>query len=183
MNIVSLPGAPYIDRIQVVVQSRTITASKCISKLARSRPPSVSPTSLDYCLQVRTSMASRCISKLARLRSCSASLSSLDRGLQVYLEIPSITDSKCISKVARSQPRSIPLTSLDRHFQAHLELLSSTACSESSTWVAIQIYRYIDENTNWIHDCDSRCSQTCRRRSQVPHRRSQLLWRPAGIPF
>jgi len=106
-------------------------ASKCISKLARSQPPSASLNSLDYGLQVRTIMASMCISKLVRSRSRSASLNSLDHGLQVYLQIRSITASKCISKLARSRPRSVSLSSLDRHFQAHLELLSSTACSQS----------------------------------------------------
>jgi len=156
-----------------------MTASKCISKLAQSWPPSVSPNSLDYGLQVRMSMASKCISKLARSQSRSASLSSLDHCLQVYLQICSITASKCISKLARSQPRSISLRSLDRHFQAHLKLLSSTACSQSRytvcRWVAIWIHRYIDENTHWIHGCDSRSSQTCRRRSQVCRRRSHVL--------
>jgi len=147
-------GALSIDRLQVLVQSRLITASKCISRLARlrparshdhwlqvdisrlarSRPPSVSPDLLDYVLP-------KCISKLARSWSRRASLSSLDRGLQVHLEICSITASKCISKVARSQPGSISLSSLDRHVQAHLQLLSSTACSQSRysmcRWVAI----------------------------------------------
>jgi len=146
--------------LQVYLQTRSITTSKCISKLDWSRPPSVSPDSLDYGLQVRTIMASKCISP-----------QSLNHSLQVYLQTRLITTSKCISKVARSRPRSISLSSLDRHFQAHRELLSSTACSQSRysvcRWVAILLHRYIDENTNWIHDFDSRCCQTCRRRSQV----------------
>jgi len=122
---------------QVYFQIRSITASKCISKLARLR----SPNSLDYGLQVyiqtRSITASKCISMLGRLWSPN----SLDHGLQVYLQICSITASKCISKLARSQPWSVSLSSLDPHFQALLELLSSTACSQSRytvcRWVAI----------------------------------------------
>jgi len=119
------------------LQTRSITAYK----LARSRPPSVSPNSLDYGLQVRTIMASKCIYTLARSQPPSASPNSLDHGLQVHLQTRSITASKCISKLARSRPRSVSLSSLDRYFQAHLELLSSTACCHSRypvcRWVAI----------------------------------------------
>ena len=97
--------------LQVYLQTHSITASKCITTLARLRPPSpqdhglqvhlqtrsitaskcISPNSLHHGLQVRTSRASKCISKLARSRSRSASLSSIDQGLQVYLQIRSIT--------------------------------------------------------------------------------------------
>jgi len=59
--------------------------SKCISKLARLQPPSVSRNLHDYCLQVRTIMASKCISLLARSRLPSASPDSLNHSLQVYL--------------------------------------------------------------------------------------------------
>jgi len=48
-------------------------ASKCISEVARSRPPSASPALLDYGLQVCTIMASKCISEFTRSRSPSAS--------------------------------------------------------------------------------------------------------------
>jgi len=194
----------------VFLQTRSITASKCISKLARSRLPSVSLDSLDYGLQVRTIMASKCISKLAQSRPPSASLSSLDLSLQVDLQTRSITSSKCISeftitasmcisKLARLRPAS----SHEDGLQLHLETRSITASkciseftespspSASQTrsikyifkerrrlygdtgvtevdrvmgsiysadrsksrysvcrWVAIQIHRYIDENTN-----------------------------------
>jgi len=46
------PGTPSIDRLQVLVQSSSITASKCISKLAQSRPPRASPNSLNHGLRV-----------------------------------------------------------------------------------------------------------------------------------
>jgi hypothetical protein len=57
-----------IHHLQVLLQSQSIMASKCISTLARSRPPR---ESLSY-----TITASKCISKLARSRPPSASLSS-----------------------------------------------------------------------------------------------------------
>jgi len=152
------------------------TASKYSSSLPQSRPPSVSPNSLNQGLQVhlqtRSITASRCISslaplrsasshghglqvhifKLARLRPPSVSPNSLDHCLQVHLQTHSITASKCISNVARLRPRSLSLSALDGDFQAHLELLSSTACNQSRysvcRWVAILIHRYIDENTH-----------------------------------
>jgi len=46
------PGAPSIDRLQVLVQSRSITACKWISKYTRLLPPSASPKSLDQGLGV-----------------------------------------------------------------------------------------------------------------------------------
>jgi len=94
------------------LQVRSITASKCISKLAWLWPPSASPNSLDYCLplhlQTRSIMASECICKFTRLRPpCSH-----NHGLQVR----TIMASKCISKLARSLPGSVCLSSLHRHF-------------------------------------------------------------------
>jgi len=116
------------------------TASKYLSNLARSRPPSASPNSLDHGLQVylqthsitacklRTIMASKCISKLARSRPPSASLSSLDLSLQVHLQTHSITASKCISEftitaskcisqLARLRPPSLHHHGLQLHLQ------------------------------------------------------------------
>ena len=112
--------------LHVHLQSHSITACKCASKLAPFRPPDL----LDHSCQVHTIMASKCISELAGSRSRSVSLSSLEHGLQVYLQICSITASKCISKLVRSWPGSVSLCSPHRHFQAHPELLSSTACSQ-----------------------------------------------------
>jgi len=51
-NTVSAHSAPSIDRLQELVQSCSITASKWISKLARLRPPSASINSLNHGLQV-----------------------------------------------------------------------------------------------------------------------------------
>ena len=119
-----------------------MTASQCISNLAQSWPPSVSPNSLDCGVQVRTITASTRITKLAWSWSRSASLCSLDHGPWVKLQLPPITPSKCISKLTQSRPQSVSLSSLDCHFEAHLELFSSTAWRQYRhgvcSWVAIQ---------------------------------------------
>jgi len=119
----SWPASAYI-------QTRSITASKSISRLAWAWPSSVHY----HAFQVH-------ITKPARSRLPSASPNIAVHRLQVHLQIWLITASKCFSKVTRSRPGSIYLSSLDFHFQAHLELLSSTACSQSRysvyRWVAI----------------------------------------------
>jgi len=72
---------------------RPSTASKYSSNLARSRPSSASPNSLDHGIQVHlhtpSITASKCISKLARLRPTS----SHEHDLQVHLQSRSITAS------------------------------------------------------------------------------------------
>jgi len=99
------------------VQTCLITVSKCISKLAQSRTPSVSADLLNYCLQDRTIMASNCISKLAWLQPASANLqtgsntasklaqkwppSSLHHDHEVHHQSRSVTISECISKFTR----------------------------------------------------------------------------------
>jgi len=62
-----------IDRLLVLLQSRSIMFSMCISKLTRSQPPSVSLNCHDYGLQVRIITASKCISKLTWSRLPKAS--------------------------------------------------------------------------------------------------------------
>jgi hypothetical protein len=104
---ISLPNYRLtIDHIHFHLQSRSIMASNCISKLARSQHPSVSPSSLDngfhVHLQPRSITASKCIYKLARLRPPS----SHDHRMQVHLQSPSMTASKCIYKLARLRPPS-----------------------------------------------------------------------------
>jgi len=148
----SAQGAPSIDCLHILGQSRSIRASMCISNLARSRPRCASLSSLDHGLQTRSITASECISNHARLPPRSTSRRSLNHGLQTR----SITASKfgrswppkCISNLAQSRSPSASLCSLDRNLQAHLYLLSSTACSQSRytvcRWVAILIHRYID---------------------------------------
>ena len=67
------PSTPPISLdhgLQVYLQTRSITASKSVTKLAQLQPPSASPHSLDYSLQVhlppRSITASKCISILGR---------------------------------------------------------------------------------------------------------------------
>ena len=100
------------------LQTRSITASKCISRLARSRPPSASPNWLDYGLQmhlqIRSITASKCISKFAQSQSPSLSLKSLDYGLQVHLQTCSITASKYIFNERCRVYRDTGVTELDR---------------------------------------------------------------------
>jgi len=75
------PSTPPISldhSLQVPLQTRSVTASECISKLDWSRPPSAS-------------------SELTRPWPPSASPNSLDPGLQVHLSVHSLSVSKCIS--------------------------------------------------------------------------------------
>jgi len=111
----------------VHLQTRSITASKCISRLARLWPASVSPNLLNYTLQVRMSMASKCISKLARSWPPSASLSSLNLSIQVHIQTRSITAFKCISEFTRSTSPSASLSSLNLSLQVHIQTRSITA--------------------------------------------------------
>jgi len=95
--------------LQVHPQLGCITASKCISKLARLRPPS----SHHHCLkvQLRTGliMISECISKFTWSRPPNVSPNTYNHTLQVYFQTCSITaskfawsrPSKCISKLGQ----------------------------------------------------------------------------------
>ena len=88
------------------LQTRSITASQCISKLDRSWPPSAFLSSLHPGLQVHLQSSSITASKfivLARSQLSSASLSSLDLSLQVHLQTQSITASQCISDFTQSR--------------------------------------------------------------------------------
>jgi hypothetical protein len=98
MKRVSAPGVPSIDWLPVLVQTRSITACKCIAKHARSP----SPISLDHGLQVSLLTRSITASKFPRSWPPSASTHSLDHCLQVHLQTRSITDSNCISNLAPS---------------------------------------------------------------------------------
>jgi hypothetical protein len=118
MNSVSAPGAPSIASLHVLGQPCSITASKCVSKIIRSRPPSSHDPGLpsasvnlpNHSLQVHKIMAKKCISNLVRSGPQSASPSSRDHGLQTR----SITTSKlapsslptCICNLAQTRPPS-----------------------------------------------------------------------------
>jgi hypothetical protein len=113
MNRFSAPGAQSIDCLPVLVQTRSIMASK----LARSWPPSASPNLLDRGLQVhlgtRSITAFKCTSTLARLRPPS----SHDHGLQVHLQTRSITTSEDISEFTRSSFSGAPQIALKHRLQ------------------------------------------------------------------
>jgi len=70
--------------LQVHLQTRPITATKCISKLARLRPPSSHDLGLQVHLWVYSILASKCISEFTRSRPPTAYLNSLNHGLQVH---------------------------------------------------------------------------------------------------
>jgi len=119
--------------IQVHLQSLSITASRCISKLALSWPLSASLSymisackciselhdhGLQVHLQTRSIMASKCISEFNLILASKCISEVLNPGLQMHLQTRLITASKCISvfnsiwaskcisKLARSQPPS-----------------------------------------------------------------------------
>ena len=98
----------------------------CISKLARSLPPSVSINSQDYGLQTCSITAF----KLAPSSHPSVSANSLDHNLGEHLQVHSVTASKCISKLARSQPPSVSLNSHQHGHQVHLQTRSITASKD-----------------------------------------------------
>jgi len=89
---------------------------KCISKLARLRPPSLHNHGLQVHLQTRLIMASKCISQSARLWPPSASPNLHHYGLQVR----AVMASKCISKLARLRPPGVSPNTLDYRSQVHL---------------------------------------------------------------
>ena len=72
-----------------------ITASKCISKLARLRPQSASLSSLDLCLQVHLQtcsiMALKCTCEFTQSQTASASPHSHNDDLQVHFSVHNIT--------------------------------------------------------------------------------------------
>jgi hypothetical protein len=152
MNRVLAPGAFHrppqsthpisLDhRLQVNLQSRSITTSKCISRLARFWPACSHDHHLQVHLQTHSIMALKCTRsikacKLAQLCHTSASPNSLyyglhnctiisskcispnllDHGLQVCLQTRSIA----ASKLAQSWPRSACPNLLEHYLVMHL---------------------------------------------------------------
>jgi len=131
-----------------------IMASKCVSNLARSQPPSVSPKSRNHGLPDLTTTASNSITELAQSQPSSVSPNSHDSCLQgrmitaskcmsnliqsqppsvspyslnSSLQVCGIRDSKCRCNIARSQPRSASSNSLDYSCQVYLNAYSITA--------------------------------------------------------
>jgi len=114
--------------LQLHLWTRSITASKCIFKLAGSRwsrpqrqspnsldhgPQSASPNSLGHGLPVHLWVHS--------MLACDASPTSLNHGLRVHLWVHSIPASKWISKLAQLRSPSASLSSLNLGLQLHLQ--------------------------------------------------------------
>jgi len=87
--------------LQVQLQTRSIVASKCISKVALLQIPNSLHCGLQVHLQTRTIAASKCISKLARSRCPSASPNSLGHGLRVYPWVHLIVIFRHTSKLGK----------------------------------------------------------------------------------
>jgi len=114
---------------------RPSAASKYSSNLAQSRPPSVSPNSLNHGLQVhlqtRSITTSKCISKLTQSRPPSASLTPLDLSLRVHLQTRSIAASKCISEFTQSpSPSASQTRSIKYIFKERRRLYRDTGVTE-----------------------------------------------------
>ena len=134
-----------IYRLQVLLQSWSIMASKCISQHALLWPPSASLSSLDLSLQehlqTRSITASRCISEFTWLWPPGASWIWLDHGIQVHLQTRWIMASMCISGITRSQPPSASRSWLDRGLQVRLQTrLWSPNASLSSLDLGHQVH-------------------------------------------
>jgi len=118
---------------------RPSTSSKYSSNLARSRPRSVSPNSLDHGLQVhlqtRSITASKCMPNsldhclqvYQQTRSITACKFTRSWPPSAYLQTRSITASKSISELCRLLPSSASSKSLDYRLQAHLQSRSIMA--------------------------------------------------------
>jgi hypothetical protein len=127
MNRVSASSTPSIHRLQEAVEFHSIPAIKYTSKLARSRPASLSLTSLDYSLHGRLSMVYKCFSTLTLWRCRCAPRCLLNHSLQgvfpsmlnyhhqVHHQTSSISASEGISEFAPSSWSGAPRNAV-KHF-------------------------------------------------------------------
>jgi len=131
MNRDSLPSWPPIDCPQVLLQPRSIMASKCLSTHPRSQPQSASLSSLNRSLPVYNQTCSITVSKFKQTWSPGASPNSLDHSLEVSMIIP----SKAISKVTNSWPPRASPNWLDHGLQVHLSVptISASKCVSGIT--------------------------------------------------
>jgi len=105
-------------------------ASKCISKLPWSRPPSASPNSFDHSLLGYLLTCTSMASKFAQVRPPA----SHDHGPQVHLQTRCITASKCITKLERFQPPSSHGHGLQVHLQSRLITVSKRISKLTRAW-------------------------------------------------
>jgi len=142
----------------VHIQTCSIVAFKCISKLTELQLPSASPNLLDHGNQVylESSSITACTFALSRISSTSPHL--LDYGIQVdrimtsmfssillrlrhpsaYLQTCPMTASVWISKSAQSQSPSGSPSSLDHTFPVYVQLCSIIASRCNSTLAHLQ---------------------------------------------
>jgi len=160
MSTGSAPGALSIDSLPVVVLMFWITASKCISKLARLRRRNTLHHGLQVHCQNRTIMAS----KLAWLRPPSVSLNWIHYGLQFNLHTHLFTASKRISELTESCPPSASSYSLDHSLQVHLQCLSITAC------------KCISKNARFWHPPFAQSQTPSASPTSLDHGLGQYLW-------
>jgi len=115
------PPSSHNHGLQVQLQTHSIKNSECISKFTRSRPPSVSPNTLQYRLQVHLQtwmiMALKCIWKQSWSRPWSVSPNKLDDCLQLHHYTRSITASEDICEFIRSSSSGAPGIALKLHLQ------------------------------------------------------------------
>jgi len=139
MDRVSAPSAPLVHLLQILFQSCSTMASKFISKLAWSRPPSAS---LSYMIA-----SSTCIIKLARSQPPSASLSSnwswhpsaspnsLNHSLQMHLCVQHDLGPANASPYSLNHGRQVQLgVQLYLILQVHLQTRSIMACKFEWSW-------------------------------------------------
>ena len=129
--------SPLHLSFEVQLESRSITASECSCTFNRSQPPMLCPNSCSDCrpadLQTRSIMVSEFLCAYHPCKPPNAPQNFLDLVLRVHLWICEIIISR--------------LTSC---------CISSTGCSQSRYamcwWAPISIHRYINVNTNWLHE-------------------------------
>jgi len=129
----------------VHLQTRSITASQCISEFTQSRSPIASPTSLDHGLKVHVQTpsisASECISEFTRFWPPSASLSSLYLGLQVHLSNRSITACKYIVNERRQVYGDTGVMEVDR---------ATGSTYSGAPWVARHLLIFISSGSTQL---------------------------------
>ena len=136
MNQLLSPGIPSIVDLQVQVQTHAITASKCISNVARSQRPTMYPASLGFSLKVCMIMTAKCISKhllnyrvLVHISQLDASSSPIESPHSLYYRhhVCVIMAVKCISQLAPSQSSGASLCQLNHSLEVYLHAHFITA--------------------------------------------------------
>jgi len=113
-------------------QTRSISATQCISKVTRSRPRSASLSLLHdgFPLYLQTCSSTACKFTWSWPSKCNTKLgqswlpSSHNHGVKVDLQTPSTTASECISKFTQLWPPSVYTNSHDYCLEVHMIMAS-----------------------------------------------------------